>query len=247
MSERFSLYYWPIPFRAEFIRYILAHAGARWDEPGSDAMMALYRAPVADQPVPFMAPPVLQDREGGVWLSQMPAICSYLGEVLDLMPGTPPLDALTRKVLGDCNDVIEEMTCNCGAAMWTDGGWAGFAESRLPRWLEIFEALGHRHGLAAESGTLLGTPAPGVADLACAALWVTIADKLPELRNLVARHAPNVVALSHRVAASPAVAALRAGQSARWGSAWCGGQIEDSLRSALANWSAGDSPRRSQR
>ena len=236
MTERFVMYYWPIPFRAQFARYILAYAGATWSEPDRDAVLALYEADVADQPVPFMGPPVLHDRETDLWVSQAPAISSYLGEVLGLMPGTHGRDAMTRKVLGDCIDVIHGLTRHCGTATWTEETWAAFAENRLPRWLQVFEELGHRNGLTAEGGTILGTREPGVADLACSALWATIIDKLPALQDMVAQHAPNVLALSDRIASTPAIAALRADQTDRWGNTWCEGQIEDSLRAELAKW-----------
>jgi len=238
MSPRFTLYYWPIPFRAQFARYILTYAGEAWHEPDRDAVVAVYNSDVADQPLPFMGPPLLHDQEGDVWISQSLAICNYLGEVFDLMPGNPAQDALTRKVLGDCLDVIHALTSHCGTVMWTDETWAHFAEARLPRWLQIFEEIGARHSLQADSGTLLGTSMPGVADLACGALWVTIKDTLPDLQNVIAEHAPNVFALSNRVADTPAIAALREDQRARWGNVWCEGQIEASLRSVLASWRA---------
>ncbi|MFC3612831.1 glutathione S-transferase [Lutimaribacter marinistellae] len=236
MPERFTLYYWPIPFRAQFARYILAHAGQPWTEPDRDAVMALYQTDIAEQPVPFMGPPVLQDAEHDAWISQAPAICSYLGEELDLMPGDPVGDAMTRKVLGDCIDVLHALTRNCGDQMWTQESWNNFAAHRLPRWLQIFEDLGRRNGLGAEHGTLLGTPSPGVADLACSALWVTIVDTLPALEGTISDHAPNVLALSRRLAAAPAITRLRAEQAERWGDVWCEGQIEASLRSVLADW-----------
>ena len=237
MSNRFVLYYWPIPFRGQFIRYILAHAGLPWHEPDRGEVSALYQSDVANQPVPFMGPPVLHDTSNEVWLSQMPAICHYLGQTLDLMPGTPALDAMTLKVLGDCNDVINSMTRNCGAAMWTPETWSDYAGDRLCNWLEIFETLGRRNGLTETTGTLLGTNETGVSDLACAALWVTIADKLPALEGLLHRHAPNVMALSNRLAATPAIATLRSDQTAAWGDVWCEGQIEASLRTVLETWS----------
>lgn len=236
MPARFTLYYWPIPFRAQPIRYMLAHADVPWDEPDRDALAAVYQSAVTDQPLPFMGPPLLHDRQEDIWLSQAPAIASYLGEILGLMPGTPAQDAMTRKILGDCIDVLQALTCDCGATMWTDETWAPFAENRLPRWLHIFEELGSRHGLQPHTGTLLGTPQPGVADLACAAIWVTICDTLPELKDTIAENAPNVLALSQRIAGSDAIEALRADQKSRWGDVWCEGQIEQSLRAALANW-----------
>ena len=191
MPARFVLYYWPIPCRAQSIRYILAYAGEAWDEPDLDEVTALYQSPVLEQPVPFMGPPILHDRQDGVWLSQAPAIAGYVGEAVDLMPGTATNDALTQKVLSDCIDVLHALTQNCGALMWTKETWSSFAEHRLPRWLQIFEELGARNALKADSGTLLGTPKPGVADLACASLWVTIWDLLPQLRQMIGEHAPN--------------------------------------------------------
>ena len=235
MPARFTLYYWPIPFRAQFARYVLAYRGEAWDEVDVEALLDLKEAPVQDQPLPFMAPPLLYDAGADLWLSQAPAITGYLGEIFDLMPGTPEKDALTHKVLGDCIDVLQELTRNCGAAMWDEDSWAEFAATRLPRWLEIFETVGARHGLQADHGTLLGTPDPGVADLSCAALWVTICDTLPELAPLIAGHAPNVLALSQRLGATPDISALRDDQKQRWGNLWCTGQIEASLRTVLAN------------
>ena len=236
MSCRFTLYYWPIPFRAQFARYLLAYRGEKWDEPGMDALIDLYQAPVKEQPMPFMAAPFFHDAEAELWLSQAPAITSYLGGHLGLMPGTPEKDALTLKVICDCIDVLQELTLNCGAAMWDDDSWAEFAGNRFVRWLEIFEAVGARHGLQADDGTLLGTSEPGVADLVCAALWVTICDKLPELEGLIAEHAPNTLALSNRIGALPQIASLRADQKKNWGNLWCEGEIEKSLRTVLANW-----------
>ena len=236
MPARFVLYYWPIPFRAQSIRYILAYAGEPWHEPDLDKVTALYQSAVPEQPVPFMGPPVLHDRDEDVWLSQAPAIAGYVGEVVGLMPGTATKDALTRKVLGDCIDVLHALTRNCGALMWTKEAWSSFAEQRLPRWLQIFEDLGARNALKANSGTLLSTPEPGVADLACASLWVTIWDLLPELREPIATHAPNVLSLAQRIANADAIRTMRADQQARWGNVWCEGDIEESLRLVLSAW-----------
>ncbi|MGD8423443.1 MAG: glutathione S-transferase [Methyloceanibacter sp.] len=236
MPARFGLYYWPIPFRAQSIRYILAYAGEAWDEPDLDEVTALYQSPVLEQPVPFMGPPILHDRQDGVWLSQAPAIAGYVGEAVDLMPGTATNDALTQKVLSDCIDVLHALTQNCGALMWTKETWSSFAEHRLPRWLQIFEELGARNALKADSGTLLGTPKPGVADLACASLWVTIWDLLPQLRQMIGEHAPNVLSLSQRIAGTDAIRAMRTEQDACWGNVWCEGEIERSLRTALSDW-----------
>ncbi|MCA9492329.1 MAG: glutathione S-transferase [Myxococcales bacterium] len=230
----YTLIYWPIPFRGQFVRWVLAHVGATWEEASPGVVVATKNLPVAEQPVPHMAPPLLVDHEQDVALTQLPAILMYLGAKHGLLPGDPARDALTLKVVCDANDVLDQLTRNGGAQMWTQETWDVFAGARLPRWMAIFEETARRHGATEQRGTLLGTPEPGLADLATATLWFTMTDKLPPLAPLLRQHAPIVAALSVRLAEQPAIAALRARTDAAWGRTWCGGQIEASLRSVLA-------------
>ena len=230
---RYALYYHPIPFRGHFIRYVLAYAGQDWDEPDHDEVLRLKALPVTGQPYPFMAPPMLHDRNHDVWLAQLPAILTYLGVAHHLMVAQPGGEARVQKVIADCNDVLEGITCNCGARMWDEGSWSAFITGRLPRWLEIFEATGRAHRMDGTGVFLLGTGEPSLADLATAALWHTICDKLPELDAVVRAHAPEVHALSYRIANLPRIRAMRDRTDEQWGHAYCGGQIEASLRRML--------------
>lgn len=229
----YTLYYWPLPFRGQFIRAVLAHAGATWDEPAVDAITVAMSTDVTEQPVPFMAPPLLTDHEAGVSLAQMPAILSYLGTMLGLMPGDAKRAALTHKIIADANDVLDEVTRFGGRSMWTREEWEAFAEDRLPRWAQIFEATGRVHGLTADSGHMLGTPEPGLADLVTATLWFTMTTKLQDLTDLVETNAPHIAALSQRIMSTDALAAMRDDTDTRFGHAWCGGLIEASIREML--------------
>ncbi|SFD24010.1 hypothetical protein [Tropicimonas isoalkanivorans] len=233
MATDYTLYYWPLPFRGHFVRYVLAHAGADWRDASTGDLVALKGAPVAEQPVPFMAPPLLHDRPGDLWLAQLPAILGHLGRTFGLYPGTPAQDALTTALIGNAGDVLEEITCNCGRTMWTRPAWEEFTSDRLPRWMQIFEEIGRRHGLTETDGFILGTPEAGLADLATAALWFTMTDTLPGLAPLLDRHAPSISALSRRIATTPAIADMRAAWDAQHDRAYCGGQIEASIRSML--------------
>lgn len=96
-----TLCYWPVPFRGEFVRALLAHAGATVDEPDSDAVSAMMKMDPRDQPVPHMAPPMLVDNASGDATAEMPAICLWLGERFGLMPDDPHLRALGLKVVND--------------------------------------------------------------------------------------------------------------------------------------------------
>jgi glutathione S-transferase len=228
----YTLYYWPIPFRGQFVRSVLAHVRARWDEAAMAAISTLRQTAPSEQPVPHMGPPVLIDHAADVALAQTAAILTYLGNKHRLMPGDPVRDALTAKVMADADDVLYEMTRHNGAQMWTRDTWSAY-RPRLRRWMEIFEETGRRHGLTAEAGYLLATETPGVADLTTHILWGTMTAKLPPLRPLLEQAAPAIAGLSDRIGRLPEQAALRERSDAEYGEEWCSGQIEASLRSVL--------------
>jgi glutathione S-transferase len=232
MSD-YDLYYWSVPFRGQFVRAVLAYAGKTWTEGGDAAISKLMGGPVRDMPVPFMGPPLLIDRKADFAVAEMPAIILYLGETLDLMPATPTLRALTMKTINDANDVIDEITLDGGREMWTAARWEDFVP-RLRKWMSIWEETGRRHGLKPDSGFLLGGEAPGIADVVTATLWMTLADRFRRIAAILKDAAPMTAALSRRVADRPPLARLAAKAREDYGDAYCGGQIEASLRQALA-------------
>lgn len=232
----YTLYYWSLPFRGQFVRAVLAFAGRSWTEAGDDEISRLMEGPVRDMPVPFMGPPVLVDHATGLAISQMSAIVLYLGETLDLLPDTAAGRALTLKIVNDANDVIDELTLDGGRQMWTEKRWAGF-EPRLRKWMSFWEETGRRHGLTRSSGFLLGGDAPGVADVVTATLWTTMTDRFPALDAILKDAAPLTAALSRRVADLPPLAALAGKAKADYGDGWCGGRIEASLRKVLGDQS----------
>ncbi|MEM7597103.1 MAG: glutathione S-transferase family protein [Pseudomonadota bacterium] len=233
MAE-YTLYYWPIPFRGEFIRAALCLAGQSYEEPGADDVAALKHKAPEDQPEPFMAPPVLLDHGAGLTLAQLPAILAYLGAKHGLMPDRPRDVALTGKVIGDVNDVLDELTLFGGRSMWTLGEWESFVEDRLPRWMRIFERTLEAHGVTGEAGYLFGRDRPGLGDVMVAVLWGVMTDKLRALRPLLDKTAPNLAGFSDRVLALPDLKQLRDNSDARFGDVYCGGQIEASIRGMLA-------------
>jgi len=229
MSD-FDLYYWPLPFRGQFIRAILAYAGRSWTEHDFVENAALLEKDPGDQPIPFMGPPLLIDNETGFATSQMVAITVYLGERLGLPPASAEGRAINAKVANDANDGIDELTLNGGREMWTPEKWDEFVP-RFRKWMRIFGDLGHRHGLAAEGGFLLGTAEPTIADILTATLWTTMGDRFPKIAGLIEETVPAIWGLSRRVQALPALDALNQRSFTDFGEAYCGGEIEKSLRS----------------
>jgi glutathione S-transferase len=228
MSD-YELYYWQLPFRGQFIRALLAWAGQRWVEFDDDAVGRVMDDDVARQAIPFKGPPMLVERRSGFALAQMPAIAWWLGQRHGLLPAGSEGQALTIKVVNDCNDIIDELTIDGGKQMWTAARWQEFMP-RLQRWMAIFEDTGRRHGLRADTGYLLGGEQAGVADIVTATLWSTVADRFDPIARMLDAAAPAVAGLSRRLAATPALANLAAVSREQFGDAYCGGQIERSLR-----------------
>lgn len=231
MSD-YKLYYWSAPFRGQFVRAVLAHAGKTWDEAGDAAISKLMEGPVKNMPVPFMGPPLLIDKKADVAIAQMPAIILYLGETLDLLPSDPALRALTLRIVCDANDVIDEITLQGGMQMWTEKRWKEFAP-RLKKWMSFWEETGRRHGLKADSGFLLGGNKPGIADVVTAMLWSTMGDRFKKIETILKKSAPMTAALTKRVADLPSLRKLAAKAREDYGDVYCSGQIEKSLRKVL--------------
>ena len=231
-TSAYDFYYWPLPFRGQFIRALLACAGQTWQEHDQAAIERLHAQAPADQPVPLMGPPMLIDKRSGFALSQMTAIALYLGERHGLLPASPELRALTTKVVADANDVIDELTLDGGREMWTPEKWQAFVP-RLQHWMTMWEVMAARHGVRADAGYLLGTPEPGVADIVTSTLWTTMADRFGQIGELLERTAPVTAALSRRLQQVPALKALSARAWVDYGDAYCGGQIEASMRRVI--------------
>ncbi len=231
MAE-YDLYYWPVPFRGQFVRAVLAYAGKSWTEGDDTACSNLMGGPVENKPVPFMGPPILIDKKANFAIAQMPAIVLYLGETLDLLPAAPTLRAMTMKIVNDANDVIDEITLHGGRQMWTEARWQDFVP-RLTKWMSLWEETGRRRGLEANFGFLLGGEAPGIADVVTATLWSTMTERFDRIEALLAEAAPKTAALIKRVADLPPLAKLAAKAHQDYGNVYCGGQIETSLRKVL--------------
>lgn len=220
----YTLYYWPVPFRGEFIRAILAHQDAAVEEPDSAAIRSMMQTDPAAQPVPHMAPPMLVDIASGEAVAEMPAICLWLGERFRLMPDEPHRKAVVLKLVNDANDVLDEMTLDGGKAMWTADTWAEY-QPRLRRWMRIWEAMHARGWLPADE--------EGLAQIVTATLWGVMTDRLPSLRSLLETEAPDTAKLTDRMRALPSLARQAQDSRDRFGKVWCGGDIENSLRQVL--------------
>jgi glutathione S-transferase len=166
------------------------------------------------------------------YLAQMPAILMHLGKKYDYLPKKPETLTLALKTILDCNDVLIEITnCN-GMEVWARKNWKEFRSNRLPRWMKIFEKTGLEHGLKGDKGFLLGSTI-SVADIATTALFGTLVYCFPELASDLHKNAPHITTLCQRIEARPSIQPFLERQRQEYGNAYCGGQIERSLREMI--------------
>ncbi|MEM9401903.1 MAG: glutathione S-transferase family protein [Pseudomonadota bacterium] len=227
-ETRFQLDYWPIPFRGSFISFLFAYREVPLLEcSGLDENVALKNAPLHEQSVPYIGPPVLHDRQTGTSLSQMPAIVLYAADILDLMPKGSFARAMALKILMDCNDLLMEISRYNGSDMWDRDAWREFRDARLPRWLGVFEESLRRE--------YLGRTPVSFADISVFALFGTLIRCLPQLESDILEHAPGIHALCERIGATPSLRRCVARQRENYGELYCGGLIEKLLRAMLAD------------
>jgi glutathione S-transferase len=136
------------------------------------------------------------------------------------------------KVVCDANDVIDELTFDGGREMWTDKKWREFV-TRLEKWMAFWEETGRRHGLKADEGFLFGTAEPCIADIVTATLWSTMMERFDRIGAILDETAPMTASLARRVSSLPPLKKLAAKARTDYGDAYCGGQIEASLRKVL--------------
>jgi len=162
----------------------------------------------------------------------MPAILMHLAKAYHLLPDEPEQHTLALKVILDCNDILMEITNYNGTVMWDQDSWAEFRTHRLADWMAIFEKTGQAHLLKPNDGYLLGSRLT-VADIATAALFGTLVHSFPELAADLEHNAPRVAGLCQRVEDRPSIRSFLEGQRKELGKAYCGGQIERSLRDVI--------------
>jgi glutathione S-transferase len=111
MSQNYVIYYWPIPFRANLIRCLLDYNGVDYTEGNVVDLIAMKEASATPETAAlFMAPPLLYDKEYDFYVSQTAAIVQHLSRKLSFVPDNPVKYAIGEKIIGDCNDVLNEIT-----------------------------------------------------------------------------------------------------------------------------------------
>ena len=229
----FVLFYWPLGFRANLIRGLLDFTGTPYTEGSTQELVRLKGMSPKEAEALFMAPPLLYDRELDLYLAQASAIISHLSTKLGMRPESLRKQSIGEKIVGDCGDILNEITRGCGAQMWDQDSWEAFISpgGRFEKWLLIFEQTARREGLQSDRGFFLGTETATFADTTVFGLLATMERSLPELSPLMRQHAPAVMALCDRLASNPGLEALFKRLPER---PYCGGMIEASLRKVIS-------------
>ncbi len=225
-QPRFELCYWPLPFRGCFVSYLFAYRGVPLLERTTyEDIIELKNRQPSEQEIPFMGPPLLRDLASGSALSQMPAIVLHVSRELDFLPDDPFDQAMSMKILMDCNDLLMEICRYNGSLMWERAEWIQFRSQRLPFWMQIFEETLNRGYLGKDVTTF--------SDVGVFALFGNMIRCLPELEADLLEQAPGIHAHCRSIGSQPSLAKYVAAEEEKYGKLYCGGQIEESIRKML--------------
>jgi len=216
---RYELYYWPgIQGRGEFVRLALEAAGAdyvdvaRLSGQGKSvtAMLRLMNDDVLPQP-PF-APPFL--KAGKLVIAQTANILQYLGPHLGLVPASAAgrswahqLQLTVTDFLFEVHDTHHPISVELYySEQKTEAKRRTkyFLETRVPKYLGYFERVA-----AANRGRMVGRSLSYV-DLSMFQILAGLRYAFPKTIAKLERDWPTLVALHHKVAAQPNVAAYLA-------------------------------------
>lgn len=222
VADEVVVYYWPLRFRGNFIKLVLADAGVSYKTASREEVFATYKSPPS--PV-LMAPPMV--KVGSFMVNQTPAATQYVAKKYGYEPESAENSALALKALLDCNDIIHELTRNNGHQMWDDEAWTAFVSQRLPRWLGVIDAY-----TKLNEGDFIFGAKICYADLALYNLIELFT--LAGMGDYLKAKCPGAVALAAVVGARPGVKALVEEQAKEYGDGVCGGQIEKSIRAMVA-------------
>jgi glutathione S-transferase len=233
MASNIKLYYWPINFRGHLIRALLRYANVAYEDAPVSELVALKNAPIsADKPAIFMAPPLLQD--GANYYSQTPAIIAHLGRKTGMCPSDPHKLTICDVVVGNCNDIVNDLTRQCGMKRWDPFDLSEFEEfinGRFVKWCTIIEALARQSGLQANSKFFCGGDSATYADTTVFACFAVMARCLPLLEPVLRSNMPFVMSLIDRLSTNDGLKALMDESDP---AKYCGGYIEASLRATLS-------------
>lgn len=219
----YQLYYWPmLPGRGEFVRLVLAAAGAEWDDVarrnreaggGVAAILALRRGDVGAGLWPY-APPALG--VDGQLLGQTAAICDFLAARHGLVPTfeLPRGQALALSltiadVVSEVHDTHHPISVALTYEEQVDAAVEcsrAFRETRLPKLLGYFEAVVARHG----QGDHLLASGPSYVDLLVFQLMAGLDYAFPRAMKALGGDVRRLRRVAGAASAQPRVAAYLA-------------------------------------
>eukprot|EP00485_Elphidium_margaritaceum_P002779 CAMPEP_0202698330 /NCGR_PEP_ID=MMETSP1385-20130828/11601_1 /ASSEMBLY_ACC=CAM_ASM_000861 /TAXON_ID=933848 /ORGANISM="Elphidium margaritaceum" /LENGTH=239 /DNA_ID=CAMNT_0049355017 /DNA_START=49 /DNA_END=768 /DNA_ORIENTATION=- len=225
------IYYWPIQFRGNFLKLILEEKGIKYSCTRDwESMQQLMAKEIKQREFPYFAPPIL--KHGDFISSQMAASAQYLAKKYNMDAKSLEDSTHALMICMNANDILCELTRNCGAQQWTDvKDWQTFKSTRLVRWLDILTELLQRNASndTKDAGKTLfyfGTDVTYADTSVFHVLYSLIS--FMRMKDLVESSYPLLYRFYEQIYSRPNINAFIKQQEADK-LEWCGGLIEKSM------------------
>ncbi len=223
-----KLYYWALPFRCIYIEIFLHLNAISYERVDSEQVIEKKLRMKSNLAYPGFAPPFLEiDKRS---FSQMPATLMYLNEKFKFYCDDIESSYFSMKCLLDVTDLMAEITRNNGSMMWDSESWELFEKGRLTQWLQIFELQAKNR-----SGTFLLSDSPSVADIAYLGCFSLLMHSFPYFDKMIRSSYPEILHIVDKFKEIESINNYLNKQWETFGTLYCGGQIENSIREQIDN------------
>lgn len=135
IGSDFTLYYWGVQGRGQFMRYMFEHKGVPYNEINDVQQMTeiMYckGVPKDTSITPMFAPPILKHRD--VYISQTPNVMRYIATKIGLLPKTEQDQFLAQSILLNSKDLFQD----CWDNAKDEETFVKFLTSRFVLWMTL--------------------------------------------------------------------------------------------------------------
>ncbi len=221
-----KLYYWDIAFRCIYIEIFFHLNDIKYERVDSDEVVEKRQMMKSNLVYPGFAPPYLEIDDKS--FSQMPAAMMYLNDKYQFYCGNHEDSYFSLKALLDVTDFMAEITRNNGSMMWDRDSWLKFEKGRMRDWLQLFELQSKNR-----SANFLLSNSPSIADIAYLGCFSLLMHSFSYFDKMIRSSYPEILHIINEFKKIKSINDYLDSQWDQFGTIYCGGQIEKSIRAQI--------------
>lgn len=221
-----KLYYWNLAFRCIYIEIFFHLNKIDYKRVDSTDVVEKRILMKTGEEFAGFAPPFVEIENRS--FSQMPAAMMYLNEKYKFYCTNNEDSYFSLKTLLDVTDFMAAITRNNGAMMWDKESWKNFESGRMQDWLKLFEFQAKNR-----KGVFLLSDKVSLADIAYLGCFRLLMHSFVYFDKLIRSSYPEIFHIIKEFEKFEDINSYLESQWENFGTMYCGGQIEKSIRAQI--------------